>query len=229
MSGGRHGGCAAGRSSFRRAFSPTPRRARRCSRLRRCRRRLVERCRSTKPFLDVRGMERIAGTPTEIADSPAARRPRARWFAADRWNRKNEVLAKVASGVAKPAASSSSRREELEFLHRCRSNDFWGVGQVTPRSSTACGITTVRQVAELDETFLMTMLGRGTGRHSTRSHITATHAPSDGAGGADRSARSVRSAGAAGRWTSSTQSSSARRPASAPACERLRGWEGPSC
>src|SRR5205809_451565 len=53
---------------------------------------------------------------------------------------------------------------ELDFLHPLPVELLWGVGATTARKLNACGITTVRQVAELDEAVLVAMLGRAAGR-----------------------------------------------------------------
>ena len=54
---------------------------------------------------------------------------------------------------------------ELEFLHPLPVERLWGVGRVTAAKLHDRGITTVRQVAELGEVALVSMLGRGSGRH----------------------------------------------------------------
>jgi DNA polymerase-4 len=54
---------------------------------------------------------------------------------------------------------------ELSFLHPLEVERLWGVGPVTAQNLRDRGITTVGQVAELDETALVLMLGRAAGRH----------------------------------------------------------------
>jgi DNA polymerase IV len=117
-------------------------------------------------FLDVRGMERIAGTPSEIA----ARLKRAVF---DRVGlpitvgvARTKFLAKVASGVAKPdGLLVVPPRAELAFLHPLPVERLWGVGPVTSRKLRARGIETVGQVAWLEEDELVRLLGRAAGRH----------------------------------------------------------------
>ena len=117
-------------------------------------------------FLDVRGMERIAGTPTEIAI-------RLRHAVLEHVGlpvtvgvARTKFLAKVASGVAKPdGLLVVPVGKELEFLHPLPVERLWGVGQVTAAKLHGRGITTVAQIAELDEATLMSLLGRATGRH----------------------------------------------------------------
>ena len=117
-------------------------------------------------FLDVRGMERIAGTPVEIA-------VRLRNDVLERVGlpitigvARTKFLAKVASGVAKPdglLVVPSDR--ELAFLHPLPVERLWGVGAVTARKLHVHGLTTVGDVARLDEGLLIALLGRASGRH----------------------------------------------------------------
>ena len=79
---------------------------------------------------------------------------------------RTKFLAKVASGVAKPDGLLVVPPDgELEFLHPLPVERLWGVGRVTAAKLHDRGITTVRQVAELGEVALVSMLGRGSGRH----------------------------------------------------------------
>jgi DNA polymerase-4 len=55
--------------------------------------------------------------------------------------------------------------DELAFLHPLPVERLWGVGPVTATKLRACGITTVRQVAFLPESTLVSMLGQASGRH----------------------------------------------------------------
>ncbi len=117
-------------------------------------------------FLDVRGMERIAGRAEEIA-------ARLRRDVRERVGlpitvgvARTKFLAKVASGVAKPdGLLVVPPGEELAFLHSLPVERLWGVGPVTARKLEARGIRTVAQVAALGEDVVVAMLGRATGRH----------------------------------------------------------------
>ena len=117
-------------------------------------------------FLDVSGMERMAGTPLEIA-------VRLRLDARERVGlpitvgvARTKFLAKVASGVAKPDGLLVVPPDrELAFLYPLPVERLWGVGAVTARKLHACGITLVGEVARLDEAALVALLGRGSGRH----------------------------------------------------------------
>jgi DNA polymerase-4 len=127
---------------------------------------LVEGLSIDEAFLDVRGMQRIAGSPTEIA-------VRLRRDVRERVGlpitvgvARTKFLAKVASGVAKPDGLLVVPPErELAFLHPLPVERLWGVGEVTAGKLHARGIRTVAEVASLDERVLVSMLGRASGRH----------------------------------------------------------------
>jgi DNA polymerase-4 len=127
---------------------------------------LVEGLSIDEAFLDVGGLARIAGTPATIA-------ARLRREVAEQVGlpitvgvARTKFLAKVASGVAKPDGLLVVPHDgELAFLHPLPIERLWGVGQVTSGRLRAQGITTVGQVAELGEAVLVSMLGRGSGRH----------------------------------------------------------------
>ncbi len=127
---------------------------------------LIEGLSIDEAFLDVRGMRRIAGTPTDIA-------VRLRGEVRDRVGlpitvgiARTKFLAKVASGVAKPDGLLLVPPDgELAFLHPLPVERLWGVGSVTARKLRDRGITTVGEVAQLAEATLVSMLGRGSGRH----------------------------------------------------------------
>ena len=79
---------------------------------------------------------------------------------------RTKFLAKVASAVAKPdGLLVVPPDEELAFLHPLPVERLWGVGPVTARKLRERGITTVRQVAMLPESVLVSMLGQASGRH----------------------------------------------------------------
>jgi DNA polymerase IV len=117
-------------------------------------------------FLDVRGMERIAGTPVEIAvrlrNDVRARVGLPITVGVAR----TKFLAKVASGVAKPDGLLVVPPDhELAFLHPLPVERLWGVGAVTARKLHEHEIVTVADVARLDEGPLVALLGRASGRH----------------------------------------------------------------
>jgi DNA polymerase IV len=127
---------------------------------------LVEGLSIDEAFLDVRGLERLAGAAPEIAE-------RLRWRVRDEVGlpitvgvARTKFLAKVASGVAKPdGLLVVPARDELAFLHPLPVERLWGVGRVTAEKLHTRGIHTVGQVAGLDEAVLVYLLGRASGRH----------------------------------------------------------------
>ena len=127
---------------------------------------LVEGLSIDEAFLDVRGLERISGTPIEIA-------VRLRRDVLERVGlpitvgiARTKFLAKVASGVAKPDGLLVVPPDgELAFLHPLPVERLWGVGRVTARKLHERRIDTVGEVAKLAEAELVSMLGRASGRH----------------------------------------------------------------
>src|SRR5213596_858815 len=125
---------------------------------------LVEGLSIDEAFLDVRGMERIAGTPAEIAGR-LRREVRERvGLPVTVGVARTKHLAKVASGVAKPDGLLVVPPErELIFLHPLPVERLWGVGPATAAKLHAVGIRTVGQVARLSERRLVVLLGRASG------------------------------------------------------------------
>jgi DNA polymerase IV len=117
-------------------------------------------------FLDVRGMKRIAGTPTQIAARLRRRVREEVGLPITVGVARTKFLAKVASGVAKPDGLLVVPPDgELAFLHPLPVERLWGVGPVTAAKLRRLGITTVGEVAQLPEAALVRMLGRASGRH----------------------------------------------------------------
>src|SRR5690348_13125091 len=116
-------------------------------------------------FLDVRGLEHITGTPAEIA-------VRLKHEVLERVGlpitvgvARTKFLAKVASGVAKPdGLLLVPPDDELEFLHPLDVERLWGVGPVTSRKLREVGVSTVGEVARMDEGLLIALGGRASGR-----------------------------------------------------------------
>jgi DNA polymerase-4 len=115
-------------------------------------------------FLDVRGMRRLAGTPTDIAIR-LRRDARAQvGLPITVGVARTKFLAKVASGVAKPDGLLVVPPDsELSFLHALPVERLWGVGDVTAEKLRGIGVTKVGEVAASDESALVAMLGRGVG------------------------------------------------------------------
>src|SRR6266508_3529417 len=126
---------------------------------------LVEGLSIDEAFLDVRGMRRIAGTPTEIAVRLRRRIREQVGLPITVGVARTKFLAKVASGVAKPDGLLVVPPDrELAFLHPLPIERLWGVGPVTAAKLHVWGVATVGQVAELGEASLVSMLGRAAGR-----------------------------------------------------------------
>jgi DNA polymerase-4 len=117
-------------------------------------------------FLDVRGMERIAGTPVEIAVRLRSDVRARVGLPITVGVARTKFLAKVASAVAKPdGLLVVSPDHELAFLHPLPVERLWGVGAVTARKLHEHELVTVADVARLDEGTLVALLGRASGRH----------------------------------------------------------------
>ena len=116
-------------------------------------------------FLDVRGLERIAGAPAEIA-ARLRHEVRARvGLPLTVGVACTKFLAKVASGVAKPdGLLVVPPGAEQAFLDPLPVEALWGVGPVTSRKLRERGLVTVGRVAEVPEAALVAMLGRAVGR-----------------------------------------------------------------
>jgi DNA polymerase-4 len=126
---------------------------------------LVEGLSIDEAFLDIRGLERIAGTPEQIAT-------RLRCDVRDRVGlpvtvgvARTKFLAKVATGTAKPdGLLVVPPDEELPFLHPLPVERVWGVGPATAKRLHAWNVRTVGELAALSEATLVAMLGRAAGR-----------------------------------------------------------------
>jgi DNA polymerase-4 len=127
---------------------------------------LVEGLSIDEAFLDVRGLQRLAGEPEEIAVRLRRRVLEQVGLPITVGIARTKFLAKVASAVAKPdGLLVVPPDDELGFLHPLPVERLWGVGRVTAEKLHGRGIRTVGQVAALEEQVLVWMLGRGAGRH----------------------------------------------------------------
>ncbi len=117
-------------------------------------------------FLDVGGLRRISGTPSEIAVHLREAVLERVGIRVTVGVARTKFLAKVASGVAKPDGLLVVPVDgELDFLHPLPVERLWGVGPVTSRKLRERSITTVAQVAALSEPALVGILGQASGRH----------------------------------------------------------------
>ncbi|ANG84241.1 DNA polymerase IV [Microbacterium aurantiacum] len=127
---------------------------------------LVEGLSIDEAFLEVGGLRRIAGTPTQIA---ARLRERVRSEAGLPISvgvARTKFLAKVASAVSKPDGLLvvEPDREE-EFLLPLPAERLWGVGKATAAKLHGLGIHTVGELAELEAATAGRLLGRAAGAH----------------------------------------------------------------
>jgi DNA polymerase IV len=127
---------------------------------------VVEALSIDEAFLDVRGMERFAGTPAEIAARLRRRVREEVGLPITVGIARTKFLAKVASGVGKPDGLLVVPPDgEFEFLHPLPVERLWGVGEITARKLHDAGLHTVGQVAEVSPRSLSELLGRAAGRH----------------------------------------------------------------
>jgi DNA polymerase IV len=117
-------------------------------------------------FLEVGGLGRISGTPTQIAVRLRAEIRERVGLPVTVGVARTKFLAKVASGVAKPDGLLVVPIDgELASLHPLPVERLWGVGAVTARKLRERSLTTVADVARLGEPDLVRILGRAAGRH----------------------------------------------------------------
>ena len=170
---------------------------------------LVEGISIDEAFLDVRGMERLAGSPREIAGRLRRRIREHVGIPVTVGIARTKFLAKVASAVAKPdGLLFVSPEHELAFLHPLPVERIWGVGPATAERLHGWGIATVGDLAAAPEPALELLLGRAAARHLhalawSRDPVSSAPVPD-----AVRSGRSTRSADARTRPSSSMQISS---------------------
>ena len=159
-------------------------------------------------FLDVRGLGRISGTPTEIARSLRREVSEQVGLPITVGVARTKHLAKVASGVAKPDGLLVVPPDrERAFLHPLPIERLWGVGAATAERLHDRGIVTVGDLARLSETTLVSILGRASGR---RLHALANN----------RDPRRVR--GGRRRRSIGSQSALGRRPRSPDELDAVR-------
>jgi DNA polymerase-4 len=127
---------------------------------------LVEGMSLEEAFLDVRGLERISGTPRQIAERLRRRARERIGLAVTVGVARTKVLAKMASRAAKPDGLLvvEPRREEA-FLLPLPVEALWGVGAVTAEKLRAHGISTIGQLGRRDVAELAMFLGAHAARH----------------------------------------------------------------
>ncbi len=127
---------------------------------------LVEGLSIDEAFLDVGGLRRVSGTPTEIAVELRRAVADAVDLPISVGVARTKFLAKVASAASKPDGLLVVPPDgEQAFLHPLPVERLWGVGRATAAKLHHRGITTVGEVAGLPERVLVSLLGRASGRH----------------------------------------------------------------
>jgi len=117
-------------------------------------------------FLDVTGMERIAGAPEQIAGVLRRAVHEEVGLPISVGAATTKVVAKLASAMAKPnGLLLVEPGTELAFLHPLPVGRLWGVGAATAAKLHAAGLNTVADLARAGEPALMAVIGRAAGRH----------------------------------------------------------------
>ena len=125
---------------------------------------LVEPMSIDEAFIDVGGLWRIAGTPTEIAAGLRARVASEVGLPITVGVARTKFLAKVASAVGKPDGLLVVEPDgELDFLHPLPVQRLWGVGAITAAKLHARGIHTVADIAAMPPDALTAIVGRAMG------------------------------------------------------------------
>jgi len=127
---------------------------------------LVEGISLEEAFLDVSGLERISGTPPEIAERLRRRVLERVGLAVTVGVARTKVLAKMASRAAKPDGLLVIEPErEADFLRPLPVEALWGVGFATAEKLRAHGVSTIGQLERRDESELAMFLGGHAARH----------------------------------------------------------------
>jgi DNA polymerase IV len=127
---------------------------------------LVEGLSLEEAFLDVRGLERISGSPRQIAEGLRRRARERIGLAVTVGVARTKVLAKMASRAAKPdGLLVIDPDREAEFLRPLPVEALWGVGAATAEKLHAHGVHTVGDLGRRDPTELGLFLGSHAARH----------------------------------------------------------------
>jgi len=125
---------------------------------------IVEPMSIDEAFIDVAGLWRLAGTPTEIAIELRRRIADEVGLPISVGIARTKFLAKVASAVSKPDGLLVVEPDgELDFLHPLPVQRLWGVGTVTAVKLHDRGLHTVADVASMTPEALVAIVGRSMG------------------------------------------------------------------
>jgi DNA polymerase-4 len=127
---------------------------------------LVEGLSIDEAFLDVHGLELLSGSSTDIAVRLRHTVRTEVGLPITAGVARTKHLAKVASQVAKPdGLLVVPLGGELAFLHPLPVERLWGVGPATARKLHARGISTVGDIARIEESAIVEAVGKAAGRH----------------------------------------------------------------
>ncbi len=127
---------------------------------------LVEALSIDEAFLEVGGLRRIRGAPSQIAaDLRESVRARV-GLPISVGVARTKYLAKIASASAKPdGLLVVPVEQEREFLHALPVERLWGVGAVTAAKLHENHVRTVGQIAAMEQREAVALLGKASGRH----------------------------------------------------------------
>ncbi|MBX3314248.1 MAG: DNA polymerase IV [Actinobacteria bacterium] len=139
---------------------------------------LVEGISIDEAFLDVRGLARSVGSPTDIATTLRDRVRDEVGLPLSVGIARTKFLAKVASVSAKPdGLVVVEPDDEVAFLHPLPVRRMWGVGPATEAVLVGHGIQTIADLVTVGEGALVALLGRHTGRHLFALAVGRDHRP----------------------------------------------------
>jgi DNA polymerase-4 len=117
-------------------------------------------------FIDVTGLRRLVGPDVEIGRRLRQRVAAEVGLPLSVGGGSTKFLAKVASAVAKPdGLLVVPDGDELSFLHPLPLGRLWGVGPVAQERLRSIGVRTVGEVAALERSHLVLLLGKAWGHH----------------------------------------------------------------
>ncbi|MFZ4107586.1 MAG: DNA polymerase IV [Candidatus Planktophila sp.] len=115
-------------------------------------------------FLDVSGVQRLLGSPREIATAIRAKIESQEGITCSVGIAPSKFIAKLASQHCKPNGMLEITADRiLTFLHPLPINAMWGVGPKTAETLERLGLRTIEDIAHLPRTTLIRALGEASG------------------------------------------------------------------